>query len=343
MKKTIILIMPHHFNIYEGFVKNLEKLGFEIELLFTSNQDFRYKNTLQKVTNFFRKTFLGDKKYKQNLKAHYDDESLAKALSKIDKKVDYTLVIRPDYFSVETLQLLKNKTHQLVAYQWDGLDRYPKVKNLIPLFDRFFLFDVDDFHAYKSVFSNVYPITNFYFDFDNDISESNNKEVFFIGSFIENRIDEIVNFSEVFKKLHLKTNINVLYFDDETPLKYKETGINFIAKGLTYLEVLEEVKKAGIVLDFANSIHNGLSFRTFEALCFSRKLITNNPLVKKYDFYSKNNILVWDKDTTLATIQEFVSKDYEKNDENMIRKYSFTNWLYYIFEINPHTKIENNA
>lgn len=322
--------MPHHFNIYEGFVANLEKLGFEIELLYTSNHEFRYKNISQKITNFFRKIFLSDKEYKQNLKDKFDDLALIKALSKANLKVDYTLVIRPDYFSAETLQFLKSKTNQLIAYQWDGLDRYPKAKALIPIFDCFFLFDVDDYKTYKLTHPNVFSTTNFYFDFEEVIPEIRNKEVFFIGSFIENRMDEIIHLTKIFNDLKLNANINLLVFDKKTSSRYKETGINFIYKGLTYLEALEKVKKAEIVLDVADSVHNGLSFRVFESIGFRKKLITTNSLVLEYDFYHPNNIFVLNNN--FDDLQDFLQLPYVAIDKDIVKKYSFSNWISYIFK-----------
>lgn len=323
--------MPHHFQIYKAFVVNLEKLGFNIELLYTSNHEFKYKNISQKITNFFRKTFFGDKKFKQSLKDNFDSEQLLESLAKITTKVDYALVIRPDYFSTEALQVLKSKTNQLVGYQWDGLDRYPKVKALIPLFDRFFLFDVDDFKTYKSTYPNVFPITNFYFDFETEIGNNNivkeKKEVFFIGSFVENRIDKIVHLTKIFKDLALKTNINVLVFNKKTHLKYLESGINFTEEHLTYLQALEKVKNTDVVLDFADSVHNGLSFRIFETLKYSKKLITTNKLVKNYDFFSPDNILIWDKTINKEEIKNFLNKDYKNLDKEIVKKYSFSNWI----------------
>lgn len=326
--------MPNHFKIYKGFVANLEKIGFSIELVFTSDQDFRYENFSQKVYNFLKKTFLGDRDYKAKLQSSHDDRSLAKTLLKIETKVDYALVIRADYFSKETLCLLKNKTNQLVAYQWDGLDRYPKVKNLIEIFDRFFLFDADDFVKYKSIYPNVFQSHNFYFDFEfptkvNNIEKSQ-KEVFFVGSFIENRIKDIIYIAKIFDDLDFQLNINLLYFEESTPEKYKHCGINFIDQPLSYLEVLEEVKNADVILDFADTVHNGLSFRIFETLRFSKKLITNNPLVRKYDFYSPNNILIWEQSLDQTEIKEFLKEDYKKLDETILQKYSFTNWIGHI-------------
>ena len=144
MNKNIILIIPHHFEIYKGIIKNLETLGFEVELLFLSDTNFIYKSFYQKLSNFFRKTFLLDKKYKKQLRDNFHNENLSSLLNKISQEVDYALVIRPDFFSQTTMQLLKTKTKKMVAYQWDGFKRFPNVLNYINLFDSFYAFDIDD-------------------------------------------------------------------------------------------------------------------------------------------------------------------------------------------------------
>lgn len=334
MKKTIILIIPHHFNIYEAFVKNIENLDYNIEMLFKSDNQFRYKNNLQRVKNFILKLF-GNDSYKKKLRSKFDDNLLEAAILKIKNKVDFALVIRPDYFSQETLSKLKKKTNRLVAYQWDGLDRYPKAKEIIPIFDCFFLFDIFDYRNYKSIFPNIHHINNFYFDFDSDSDIKENihtndvKEIFFIGSFIENRKLEIFSLYKIFNNLKLKINVNLLYFDKTTVLNYQKDlkGINFINKPLTYLEVIEMVKKTDIILDFVDSVHNGLSFRIFEALFYSKKLITTNKLIANYDFYYPNNILIWDQSMREEEIKEFLSTNYIKIDDTIKAKYSFTNWL----------------
>lgn len=336
MNKTIILVIPHHFGIFEGFVSNLEKLGFDIELVYLSDTEFRYKNISERITNFFLKNIFRNKGYKKNLKEKYDDRCLTEALLKINKKVDFALVIRPDYFSPETLQILKNKATEMIAYQWDGLNRYPKVKGVISLFDRFYLFDYDDYTGYKSTYSNLYPTNNFYFDSEWNVENTikrQEKEAFFIGSFIENRIDEIIYITTIFQELKIKTNINLLYFDEKRHLRYQRSGIHFSDKPLTYFEVLEMVKKSDVVLDFVDSVHNGLSLRTFEALRFSKKLITNNVLVKGYDFYSENNILVWENVLDREALKDFLDRDYQKIDYDILSEYSFTNWIHTVLNL----------
>src|SRR5690606_15206362 len=89
---------------------------------------------------------------------------LIQALHTLKSQADYALVFRSDLISPEALSILRNKADTLVAYQWDGLKRFPEVFKRIPLFDRFFVFDKYDYEAYKSSYENISLTTNFYFD-----------------------------------------------------------------------------------------------------------------------------------------------------------------------------------
>ncbi len=339
MNKSIILIIPYHFEIYKGVIKNLKTLGFEVELLFVSDTNFVYKSFYQKLTNFFRKNFLFDKNYKQQLRDDYHNENLSSLLNKITKKTDYALVIRPDFFSQSTLQLLKTKTKKMVAYQWDGFKRFPTIVNYINLFDSFFVFDIDDLEKYGKDFPQLKPVTNFYLDFEKEQEETaSQNQVYFVGSYLENRIDAIVNIAKYLQRINIKSNINIKYFKKQTPSKYPDSNINFITTDSSYLDMIEDVKKATIVLDFANSFHNGLSTRVFEAIYFKKKLITNNPIVKKYDFYNPNNIFIWDEKNE-HELENFISLPQKEIDEKIIQKYSFSNWINYVLDIEPYQKI----
>lgn len=334
VKKSIILIMPKHFEIYKAFLDNLEQCGFEVKLFYASDQDFRYVNIIQKLTNFFRKTFFNDKNFKQNLKLNFDSVQLAHQFQNLNSIADYALVIRPDYFTKEALLLLKTKAKKLIGYQWDGLDRYPKAKTLITIFDKFFVFDPNDFQKYKKTHSNILLTSNFYFDIATSYNANNskNKEVFFIGSFVENRIESILFLTKILKKLGYTINIKLLYFNEETPKKYADSGITFIKDPLTYPQVMEQIQKSDIILDFVDTVHNGLSFRFFEAIYLSKKLITNNKLSREHELYSQSNILVWDTNITPQVIENFVNADYKNLEKKDIEKYSFTTWINHILE-----------
>lgn len=98
------------------------------------------------------------------------------------------------------------------------------------------------------------------------------------------------------------------------------------------------VSQSEVILDFANDIHYGISMRTFEAIGYRKKLITNNPLVKKYDFYNPNNIFVIEDDN-IDGLELFISTPYIDLPKEIIVKYSFTNWLKYVLDIHPYLPI----
>ena len=77
-----------------------------------------------------------------------------------------------------------------------------------------------------------------------------------------------------------------------------------------------------------DSVHSGLSFRIFESLKYSKKLVTTNLIIKDYDFYNENDFFVWQKDkSSNKEFLEFLDSKYTTLDAGIIEKYSFSNWI----------------
>lgn len=317
--KSIIIFVPSDFGLPVVFRKNLEFLGFTVFLLPAPEKN---RLTLpSKIIHLLKKTFLGNKTHKSAKLAEQISKMHIDFLENISHKIDYALVIRPDYLCENVLKILANKVNLSVAYQWDGMQRFPRTKNLIKYFDRFFVFDEDD----EKLYPKTIHISNFYFDYLSHASE-NSEDVFFVGTFMKDRIDEIVSLSEKFSKLNLKTNINVIYKKRRQIRRYENHNINFRTSGMNFEEAIKNIHSSKIVLDFQNSIHNGLSLRTFEAMGYQKKLITNNPLVKKYNFFHPNNIFIVNNND-LSGIEDFIHSDFFPTPRNIIEQYSFTNWI----------------
>lgn len=333
MKPRIVLGLPTDNKIYIVIKSNLEDLGFEVIDVSFCVGDFKYKNIGQRLQNFTRKTFLGDKNFKKKLKFNRYKAELEEKVHNITTIADYALLIRSDVYSVEFLQLLKTKVKKMYGYHWDGLDLYPLVKTVIPYFDRFYLFDPHDLPLPD--FQNVYPTTNFYIDnlSDSDAPES---DIYHIGFLMKKRWPAIKTFLDRVEKLDLKLSINILFKDASHP---ENPNVNFFSEPKTYLENMKMMMNSKIILDFLNSSHHGLSLRTFEALGYGKKLITNNQTIRYYDFYNPNNIFVWDGEN-LDGLEEFINTPYQKPSDEMVKKYSFSNWIRYILEIQPHQSIE---
>lgn len=98
------------------------------------------------------------------------------------------------------------------------------------------------------------------------------------------------------------------------------------SNALSFAENLQKVAACKVVVYFLNDVHQGLSFRTFDALCFDKKLITNNKNIKQYDFYHPNNILVWTGENR-DELAEFLQTPYIPLKPEIKEKYAFSHWF----------------
>lgn len=326
--KKIILIMPPDFGVYQVIEQNLRYMGFEQVTVISPL--FRYK-TKDRILNFIQKTFLGNKDYKKQLIDNYYTAEVSQTLSSFaPKSIDYAIIIRPDKLDLNTIEKIHNTAHKVVAYQWDGLARFPKVFKVINQFVRFFVFDLEDYHLYKDRYPNLLPCTNFYFDIPEEEVALNSKEVLYVGVYIKDRIQSLIRVVNALSQYDLTLNIN-LFYGRKTP-PFFHPHITFFSKGLNYAQYLTLTKKAAVLLDIKTIDHNGLSFRIFEAIKYQKKLITDNKSIKLYDFYHPNNFYVVENDL-FEGLSDFLESDFVLLSEDIRQKYSFSNWVKNILEI----------
>lgn len=324
--KTFLLMMADYSDFPTLFAKNLEKEGFIPYVITDDIPKFKYENG-KRYINFFKKTFLKDKEYKKNLVEQHRFREYSNQIDAIGADLDYVLIIRPDLFPISFIKFLKTKTKKLIAYQWDGINKFPQIKDYFSLFDTFFCFEdvigVD----------NIRKINNFYFDFD-DFDESqktynNDDPVFyFVGLDWENRREKIDKFVAFTKDNNYKIYFYIQEFEINTK---KNPLINYIKDRITFADNIELVKKSDILVDFVDPRHSGLSIRFFEGLYYKKKVITDNIMVKNYDFYHPNNIFVLENENYDA-INEFLKIPYHEIPENIVKKYGFSNWIKQITE-----------
>lgn len=200
--KSIIIAVPDHFGLPERFKDNLEALGFKV-LVIPDNIKIKI-GIFNKIIHAYKKIFLGDRTFKNRKKAERKLERQILTLNNYNlKSYDYALVIRPDLFSSELISEIRKRADLISAYQWDGLDRFPLVYERIDAFDRFFVFDVNDLHKN----TKLLPLTNFYFD---DIKLRDKKfDVYFVGTYMRNRIDLLIKLARKFQDMGLKTSLNL--------------------------------------------------------------------------------------------------------------------------------------
>ena len=315
---TFLLMIPNYSDFPNLFVENLKKEGFSPYLITDNPSKFRYQNN-EKIVNFFQKTFRKNRNYKKKLVEAHKLREYYRKISELEM-LDYALVIRPDLFPIPVIETLKKKTKKLIAYQWDGIEKFPEVKKYFHLFDSFFCFDSED------EANNIKPITNFYFDFLPPVYKSFNLQkpkLYFVGLYWENREGKIDRFIAEMGNKNVELSIFVQYYHKS---EIKNPKITYINNRITFLESLKNVEEADVLLDFVDPVHNGLSIRFFEALYYKKKVITDNIMVKNYDFYHPNNIFVLENNNYNA-INAFFQTSYHEISDDIVKKYGFSNWI----------------
>src|SRR5690606_21448781 len=315
--KRIILGAPTDYSFSSMIERELKHQGFEvINISYSQQGKFKYKHVFERLKSFIHKNFLGNKRYKDYLKFKRSEAWMKDRLNKT-AYADFALLIRPDQYSEEIIRIIKSKAGVVVAYQWDGLRRFPRVQQLVAHFDRFFVFDPEDL-----VVPSVLPITNFYtssYVMAND--PTLNSDACFIGTYIKERAEQVEHVITALTAAGLNVRYHIC---SSKASKHAFNHLNTTSEKLTYEENLKLVYNANILIDINNRIHNGLSFRVFEAIGFQKKLITTSDAIKTYDFYHPNNFFVWGHHTK-QELDEFLEAPFVPLPADIREKYGFAN------------------
>lgn len=328
--KKIILHIPFHFQLPDRFKKNLDYWGIES---YVYPYPVEPKIPLvEKIIHTYKKIILGDRSHKKELRKALVRKQYEDFLEGLPL-CDYFISIRPDMLDRATIEALQKKAHHSVAYQWDGMSRYPVEEAVVKSFDKFFIFDKGDREKYP----HCIPITNFYFDDYQAVEDSAIEyDVFFVGTYMDNRKEELFAIADFLRQNGYSFECHITV-DKNITENFAEHYIQTTRSGFCFEENLKRLLKARAILDLKNNVHNGLSFRVFESVGYKKKLITNNELVKNFDFYHPNNIFIF-KDN-VEGLKDFLETPYQNLPEEIYEKYSFSNWLKSILGIEPHIKI----
>ena len=91
-------------------------------------------------------------------------------------------------------------------------------------------------------------------------------------------------------------------------------------------------KNSKAILDLMRVGQIGLSFRIFEAMAMEKKIVTNNPEIRNYNFYNPNNILVLEEDFSNLN-RDFFETPYEKLSKEIYDYYTLESWIDRVFNI----------
>ncbi|MGI9652425.1 hypothetical protein [Chryseobacterium sp. RLHN22] len=311
----------------EPFVEQFVKNGYDLEILFKEKLYYNQFSVWQRLINIFHRNVLKNNFYPITANQTNFEKYCEKSLEQLENSYfDYCLVIRGDLVPEFVLKKARAISNKMIGFQLDGISVSKKILSYRNYFDEIFVFDKDDIENNSDYHFKF--ITNCFFgkDFTTYTEEY---DFFYIGQYLEERHKKIINLLTYLDYNTIKTN-PLIYLNNDKDYPNIDSRINNLVIVSTYKENLKMVKKSSILIDMKRKEHNGLSLRFFEALQYRKKMITNNPTVKGYDFYHPDNIFVTDFEN-FDGLSDFLKKPYHPIDEKITDQYEFKNWIRRLF------------
>ena len=302
----VLFLCPDYFGIYKVIEKEIHNY-MNCELKSVIFEDYKYKNSFEKLQNFLAKIFL-----KKNLKKIWASKERISSIAN-DDYFDYLFVICPDFLLNDELKYVTDRAKIKIVYYWDSFDNIPRYERTLPFFDKKYSFEPRDVAKY-----NLNFLTNFYYNTERNPKPSN--DIYFIGTFDE-RIAIIQDVLQSVIKFDKKVQILLQSKNKKIIQKYQSDYITFLPKPITFEESEKLYNNSKIILDVQKTIQKGLTFRVFEAVGKGKKLITTNEDIVNYDFYNPNNIFIWKENTTGIPLS-FFETPYEELPDVIFEKYS---------------------
>lgn len=94
---------------------------------------------------------------------------------------------------------------------------------------------------------------------------------------------------------------------------------------LPYTQTLEMLNRSRCIVD-VTLFTKGMSLRPMEALFFGKKLITNNPNIKRERLYHPDNVFIWGEDDIMQ-LHDFVMSPFHALPNELLRYYDINAWI----------------
>lgn len=176
-------------------------------------------------------------------------------------------------------------------------------------------FDYDDCERYGLQYNS-----EFYFEELICDKRKLKYDVMFLGK-DKGRYDRLIALEKEFLDVGLSFYLHIVpdsKLDANKKEKYRD--------GVSYEKLLELVSESKVLLDILQEDQVGLTLRNMEAVFNGKKQITDNPKIRRYNFYSPDNVFILGEDD-FSKISEFVKSPSAGYQKDVISYYSFDEWL----------------
>ncbi len=222
------------------------------------------------------------------------------ALARYDAK--YVAKYKEQHTNVTLVLMINN-----AMYLRDKL-----LKKHLQYMDLIYSFSEKDAEDYKFQFQ-----PDIYSEINPDDAPEITSDIFFAGN--ANDRADLLN---ALGKYMLDRGINAHIYVQNTKDKDKKVpeGIHY-NEWLNYATIMDENMHTNCILEVVGDRYTGMTLRTVEALCFKKKLLTNNYTIEHMPFYDPRFIRIFTKDN-LGTIDPDFIKKREAVTYNYDNEYS---------------------
>ncbi len=273
---------------------------------------FVYKNFYHRVANFISKNFK-----KVNLKDIHYNNLVKEKINTLQPRYSRIVIIRPDLLNDEVLGLLRSKTESFIANYWDSISLFDRKLRIKNIFDKVYSFDTEDCKRY-----GFDLLTNFYY-FDEIPATVNNNVYCLLTN--DKRTAVVERMGKYLNERGIANTLKVFCYKPAVTAYVLQ-----IHQVIPYEIMLKEIAASSVLVEIQKEEQQGLTFRPFEALGLSKKLITNNKHIKEYDFYDANNICIIDNED-INIPNGFFTTPYRPVSETIKIKYHLDNWIETLF------------
>ena len=171
-------------------------------------------------------------------------------------------------------------------------------------FKYIFTFDPKDAEKYGYILTrNIYSAS--------DVAPDKSKEsdICFIGE-NKGRQQELEDIYSICEKNGVKSNFRMTRVEKS---KENVEGIVYNER-VTYLQAIAEAKASNCLLEIIQKGQSGVTLRYYEAVCYNKKLLTNNPEITKLPYYDPGYMKYYNK-------PEDIDLEWVKNKEKVDYNY----------------------
>ncbi|EWG66827.1 MULTISPECIES: hypothetical protein [unclassified Enterobacter] len=192
------------------------------------------------------------------------------------------------------------------------------IEKVRPVFDVIFSFDSADCQRYNlAMIEQFLPFSLHEIQRLQKESQSENKSCFFVGGYEPVRAETLKIITPELENNGYSPDFYLLdkYNNQDN---YPDNCQN---KRLSYIENIEKVKHAAVLLEINKPEQQGLTLRALEALIFNKKLITTNVSIRSMDLYDPARIFIYNEDD-IEGLRDFLQSPLPNVDETLLSKYS---------------------